>query len=519
MTHGVESMSNIDRVLNAIGRAIYLKDIDSRIVHANDDVTALLGHQHDRVIGLGEQELLGSDNAELLADGAARLIAGMQTEVRSEISFSDEGEMMRLFDVRQRLYRPVDNDMLVLVILRDVTEERHIEQVLRSSEEYARSFLESSQDCVAHLASDGTFLSMNEAGSRMLGMASPAAIIGQGFDAICLSSRETCTLAVAEAVSGGQPRFEQQVMGPEGRERWLDMHLTPIKDIDGSVRSILLVGRDITDLKMLQSQLLQQEKMSSIGQLAAGVAHEINNPMGFVMSNLNTLRKYVDRFQKYIAVHDEVLQAVFADPSCAGERAAQLRVERAALKIDYVLKDSVSLIDESLDGSDRVKRIVQDLKGFSRVDEAEDKLADINAGLESTINIVWNEIKYKATVFKEYGDIPQTRCNLGQLNQVFMNILINAAQAIPESGEIRVRTWTDQERIFVAVSDSGTGIPPEKLGNIFMPFFTTKDVGKGTGLGLSIAYDIVKKHGGNISVQSEIGKGTTFTITIPVIER
>jgi two-component system NtrC family sensor kinase len=335
---------------------------------------------------------------------------------------------------------------------------------------------------------------------------------------ICCNGGETRSLAIMQAITGERVRFEQRVSVAGEHERWLDVHLTPIKDFDGSVRSILLVGRDITDVKMLQSQLLQQEKMSSIGQLAAGVAHEINNPMGFIMSNLNTLRKYVDRLQGFITTQQDALQEVIAVPASASEKLYMVNAERTRLKVDFVLGDAVSLLTESLEGAERVKRIVQDLKGFSRIDEAESKMADINAGLESTINIVWNEIKYKATVHKDFGDLPQMKCNLGQLNQVFMNMLINAAQAIPETGTISVKTWVEPGTIFIAISDSGSGIPPEKIGHIFEPFFTTKDVGKGTGLGLSIAYDIVKKHGGEIVVQSELGRGTTFTVTIPVVE-
>ena len=191
---------------------------------------------------------------------------------------------------------------------------------------------------------------------------------------------------------------------------------------------------------------------------------------------------------------------------------------RKSLKIDYVLQDMGNLVRESLDGSERVRKIVQSLKSFSRVDETEYKVADINAGIESTINIVWNELKYKATVKKEYGDIPMTKCNPGQLNQVFMNMLVNAVNAIGERGEITVKTWTGNGDINISITDTGCGIPAENIKRIFEPFFTTKEVGKGTGLGLSIAYDIVKKHNGKIKVDSEVGKGTTFTVIIPVVE-
>lgn len=271
-------------------------------------------------------------------------------------------------------------------------------------------------------------------------------------------------------------------------------------------------------LKSAQSQLLQQEKMASIGQLAAGIAHEINNPTGFIMSNLNTLLKYIDRIKEFVNHQTETLQALSKDLNNKSDYMDKLNEIRKTTRFDYVMSDIGNLINESIEGADRIKRIVQDLKSFSRVDEAEYIAADINAGLESTMNIIWNELKYKATVRKQYGDIPMTKCNLRQLNQVFMNLLINAAQAIEKHGEIDIRTWHEKGSIYISISDTGCGIEEDKINRIFEPFFTTKEVGKGTGLGLSIAYDIIKKHNGDIKVDSKPKKGTTFTIKIPVVD-
>lgn len=265
------------------------------------------------------------------------------------------------------------------------------------------------------------------------------------------------------------------------------------------------------ELKGSQAKLLQQEKMASIGQLAAGVAHEINNPMGFVTSNLGTLAKYVDRVKGFLGK-----QSAFIDQCASPAQAAELAQLRKELKMDFTLNDASSLIRESLDGADRVRTIVQNLKSFSRVDQAQESRADINQCLEDTINIVWNELKYKCEVKKEYGELPPTRCYPQQLNQVFMNLLMNAAQAIATKGTITIKTWQEKGEIRVAISDTGCGIAPEHMNRLFEPFFTTKEVGKGTGLGLSITYDIVKKHEGRIEVASELGKGTTFTVSLPV---
>lgn len=267
-----------------------------------------------------------------------------------------------------------------------------------------------------------------------------------------------------------------------------------------------------SELKEAQLQIFQQEKMASIGQLAAGVAHEINNPMGFISSNLTTLNKYIDRLSEFIAAGDQAL--VESTDIVATEK---LNEVRKRLKIDYVMEDSRQLIAESQDGAGRVRRIVQDLKSFSRVDQAECALINLNETLETTINIAWNEIKYVATLNREFGDIPHIKCFPQQLNQVFLNLMVNAAHALGDNqGIITVRTWREEEIVFVSVSDTGCGIPEEIRKRIFEPFFTTKEVGKGTGLGLSISYDIIHKHGGEITVESEVGIGTTFTVCLPI---
>jgi two-component system NtrC family sensor kinase len=298
-----------------------------------------------------------------------------------------------------------------------------------------------------------------------------------------------------------------------------------IRDITGQKRSaealmqsqqeLLSQHRELqaayVDLKASQAKILQQEKMACIGQLAAGVAHEINNPIGFVSSNLTTLEKYADRLIEFITLLSRTMDA---SPGSAG--AEEVAEGRRALKIDYVMDDARHLIGESIEGVARVRKIVQDLKSFSRVDEAEYKYADINDCIESTVNIAWNELKYKVDLRKQYGKLPLTKCYPQQLNQVFMNLLVNAVQAIEDQGTIAITTWCEDGSICAAVTDTGSGILPEHLERIFEPFFTTKEVGKGTGLGLSITYDIVKKHEGEITVQSLPGKGTTFSVRIPV---
>ncbi|SKA09330.1 His Kinase A (phospho-acceptor) domain-containing protein [Trichlorobacter thiogenes] len=264
-------------------------------------------------------------------------------------------------------------------------------------------------------------------------------------------------------------------------------------------------------MKAMQAQIIQQEKMASIGQLAAGVAHEINNPMGFITSNLTSLGKYAERLDSYIAALQGSIYSCTNHPGL--DELDQLRQK---LKVDYIVSDVNELINESLDGANRVRRIVQDLKSFSRLDQAESTHANLNECLDTTINIAWNELKYISTLERQFGEIPEVVCNPQQLNQVFLNLLVNAAQAMEQQGIITVKTWTEPGWVCVSVADTGKGMPKEVQNRIFEPFFTTKPAGKGTGLGLSISVDIIRKHHGEITVDSEAGKGTTFTVRLPV---
>ncbi|MBU8869600.1 MAG: PAS domain-containing protein [Gemmatimonadales bacterium] len=275
--------------------------------------------------------------------------------------------------------------------------------------------------------------------------------------------------------------------------------------------------RTENELVQTQTQLLQAEKMASIGQLAAGVAHEINNPVGFITSNLATLKEYgddmIDLIKKYLEL-EVLLEASGAD---VGEQVrAELKIMKEEMDLGYVLEDMGKALSESQEGTDRVSKIVLNLKSFSHVDETFAQAVDLNEGLDSTLSVAWNEIKYKAEVTKDFGDIPPVVCYGQQINQVFLNILVNAAQAIKKKGEISLRTSCDDEMVYIAISDTGQGIEPHNIQKLFDPFFTTKDVGKGTGLGLSLSYNIIQIHNGNIDVESEVGKGTTFTISLPI---
>ena len=269
--------------------------------------------------------------------------------------------------------------------------------------------------------------------------------------------------------------------------------------------------------------LVQSEKMSCIGILAAGVAHEINNPISFVNGNLMALKKYSVRISDILSIYGEMERSMEQGMT---DKIPSLREEAKAVKekykLDFIMEDMVNLVEESLEGTGRVSDIVKDLNIFSRVDSAEPEHMDLNEAMDKTLNIIWNELKYKVTIIKDYGALPAIKCFPQKISQVFMNILMNAAQAIEEKGTIEIETRhieigrrADDRRVEIRISDTGKGIPAKELSKIFDPFFTTRPVGEGTGLGLSIAYDIIDAHYGEIKVESEEGTGTTFIVSLP----
>jgi two-component system NtrC family sensor kinase len=262
--------------------------------------------------------------------------------------------------------------------------------------------------------------------------------------------------------------------------------------------------------KALESQLVQQEKLASIGQLAAGVAHEINNPIGYIYSNFGSLERYFEQLTRMLQAYET-----------GGNGSTGIAALREELQIDYMFEDLPSLMSDSKEGLQRVRKIVQDLRDFSHVDSDQDwQLTQLNKGIDSTLNIVASEVRFKVDIVREYGDLPEVECLPSEINQVVMNLVVNAAHAIgQERGRIVVRSGASggdsDAEVWIEVADYGCGIAPDVLPRIFDPFFTTKPIGKGTGLGLSVSYGIVQKHQGRIAVDSRVGAGTTFRVTLP----
>lgn len=282
--------------------------------------------------------------------------------------------------------------------------------------------------------------------------------------------------------------------------------------IEGDRRLVIL--RDLM-AEIHRSRLTaQQERLASVGMLAAGIAHEINNPIGFISSMLNTIERYSKRIGEMLSGYRALDSVESIDD--LGAKLDKLDGQWQAQNIEFAISSIPDLLSRCKEGASRVKHIVDDLRSFARNDDDIDALISVNDVIESSLNIGWNEIKYKAEVEKELGVTPEIHGNKGRLVSVFVNLFVNAAQAIPEKGTITIRTETSGRWVKTTVTDTGCGIAPEHRAKIFDPFFTTKPVGIGTGLGLNLVYNILQQHGGEITVESEVGKGTTFVIKLPI---
>ncbi len=403
----------------------------------------------------------------------------------------------------------------------DITEQRNAQLALQQSEEHFRAFFENATVGMATTDTMMRFTSVNTALCQLL-----------GYRREELLSLKWSELTHPDDLAANLVRFDRTVSGAINdtvvRKRYLrkdgaTVHTVNtvrcLRNEDNSIKYFIVLVEDISqrvatekELIGLRRHLLQQDKMASIGLLASGIAHEINNPLGFISSNIVTLKKYRERLESYLGALEQALQGDNREECLMGINAI-----RESLKIDRIRKELPQLIEESADGTGRIKAIITDLKRFIRTDESSPmEPADLNECIRSVITIVNNEIKYVATLSLDLGELPLVSCNPQQISQVLMNLLINAAQAIVSQGEITLKSRHETGLVHITVRDSGCGIPDEEIPRIFQPFFTTKEIGRGTGLGLSISSDIIRRHGGSIRVESSVGVGSLFTITLPV---
>ncbi len=438
------------------------------------------------------------------------------------------------------------------------THQKRSEQALQRSEELSHSIIETANDAFVSLDKEGKVIQWNKKAEDMFGW-SKEEIIGEDLANTIIPRQHRDAhrnglkhfMATGEGPVIGQTgeltalhrdgheflveikiwcsqvkktyqyhAFLHDITLHKKKEKEMQRLNEELKESEGAARRMFLdVQKAHEELKEAQTQLLQSEKLASIGQLAAGVAHEINNPIGFVNSNIHTLEEYAMNYLKILSVVEDLKKALEEkNMEEVGVFVKEMEKVEKEINLDFMKEDTGALLEESKKGLERVKKIVLDLRTFAREDGEERVSIKVEDVIESIIGIINNEIKYKAELEKEYDELPLIKCHVQRLGQVFMNLIINAAHAIEDEGKITIRTFQKGQHACVEISDTGKGIPKDKLQKIFEPFYTTKPVGQGTGLGLSISYEIVKKHGGDIVVQSTLGQGTTFTVMLPLPE-
>ncbi len=440
----------------------------------------------------------------------------------------------------------IDGTCQVILSLVDITLRKQAEQAIRLSEQKIRDFL-NAVPVPMYLRNTGSVFEY--CNDKFI------AFFGTSYDRVVgHSTASVLTSEVVEKLShlddelfrkGGHQVFEMELVRADGEKRTVVFYRTLSYDAERRVSGLIGAMLDITErqqseqalkqrddrlqqmfldlqdahntLKCTHEQMIQSEKMAAVGMLAAGIAHEINNPLGFIASNLVVLEKYVENLTVYCQTYDRLCVALDANDE-ARISAARSEVEniQERLELDEMMSDLGPVVRETREGFERIRKIVQDLKSFSRADTGHTESVDINVLTESVLRIVWNEIKYKTDLVKEYGQIPLVAANPRQMEQVILNVLVNAVQSVVDHGMITIRTFLRESSVVIEIEDTGRGISAEVLPRIFDPFFTTKEPGEGAGMGLSISYDIVKRHHGSIDIESIVGKGTKVMISLPV---
>ena len=456
------------------------------------------------------------DLARWLSPGAEAMTAAPRL-----VRTTDGEGRDRVFDIRRRRLGKGGD---VLLTLSDVSEAELLSRRVGELERFSEHILRSIDSALVVLDLDGRITYANPMAGQLLGRPEEE-LQGQPGE-LFFSAPDGPSQLIARVLQEGvgAPGGEMMLALAEGQRVPIGISCTPLLAEDGNVMGAVAIFQDLSQIKELQRQVLQREKMASIGQLAAGVAHEINNPVGFIHANLAQMAEYLGDLSGYLDAVADLERAISSGESTGvGQAARALKESGQEIDVDYLRKDFSSALRESLEGSERIRHIVSDLRDFSHQGGLEMDLADVNQCVDSTANIVLTMMKHSVELRKDYADLPELRCHSMQLKQVFMNLLVNAYQAIEEDtaegsgqgGIIEISTCQRDGGIEIAISDTGPGIADADLARIFDPFYTTKEVGAGTGLGLSTSYGIVKQHGGEMTATSEAGQGARFTVWLP----
>ena len=520
----IQWLENLNEaIVSEIPVALAVLDEARCVVEINPEFERNFGLSRENVRGVHIQTILPTELIE--SCDLMQLIPppGLALPEGSRLArMAEPGGGESVFDVRSRR---LDTDGHILLALSNVTKTEFLSRRLGELERFNNHVVQSINSALIVIDMDGTISFANPTAGQILGH-SEAELKGQPVDRFFPPTREAPSPLNRVLQDGIRSKGGEMMLSrANGAAVPIGMSCTPFLGEEGRIQGAVAIFQDLSEIKELQRQVLQQEKMASIGQLAAGIAHEINNPVGFIHANLAQMGEYLDELSGYLDATSDLNQAVRSGDTREIDRAVgALEEQGSKIEIDYLRKDFASALRESLEGSERIRHIVSDLRDFSHQGGLATTLADVNQCVDSTANIVWTMMKHSVELKKDYHDLPELRCHPMQLKQVFMNLLVNAYHAIEENfddaseaaGVIEISTRVRDEGIEVRVRDTGAGIAEENLQRIFDPFFTTKEVGAGTGLGLSTSYGIVKKHGGEMTVTSEAGRGACFEVFLPL---
>ncbi len=563
------SQQFLRQVIDTAPNLIFVKDRQGKFILANQAIAELYGTTVGNLLGKTEADF-NPNPAEIEKFRAddREVFQKLRDKVIPEESITSLNGEVRLFQtIKRPLLSPDGKSRQILCVATDISDRKHAAVALARSEAKFRSLIQNSSDLIAILEPDGGIRYASPSVEKILGY-KPDDLIGQrGFDFIHPEDANKVAEAASELLSGRALPVEYRFRRQDGSWCWLESTASNLV-ADSAVGGIVVNSRDITERKLAevalrqseaqlrtqtqqleaalhelqqtQAQLIQTEKMSSLGQLVAGIAHEINNPVNFIYGNVNYISQYIDDLLHFVALY----QRHYPEPLLEIRRAAE------DIDLDFVMQDLPKVLESMQAGADRIREIVLNLRNFSRLDEAQVKSVDIHEGLENTLMILQHRLKSVSggiEIVKDFGKLPKVECCAAQLNQVFVNVLANAIDAIETQatpGFIAIRTeighrgrgmghgayeqiiqpssnaqfpMPNSQVAVIRISDNGVGMTEEVKKHLFDPFFTTKPVGKGTGLGLAICYQIVvQKHGGKIECISSPGQGTEFIIEIPI---
>ncbi|MBN1412375.1 MAG: PAS domain S-box protein [Spirochaetales bacterium] len=481
----------MDAIIENMLDTLTVLDKDFNIVMANSSFLNLLHYKKEEIIGASMQSIFRDEveNPFNLPISLLLIEKGIYKNYETFYLTRDGNEIAILFNCS--LTRGEDGEVKNIICTgRNMTDLRRAKAMLKKQRDWLEVSLSSIGDGVIAADKALTVSFMNPMAEKLTGWAFKDA-----------RGREIGDIITTESGANllDQEGYTESLLQTRGRKEAVPISSlsAPIRNKNGETIGVILVIHDIHKMKAMEDKLRQSEKLSGIGQLAAGIAHEINNPTGYMISNLSIFMDYWNKIKNFFEENPV----------------------RKNATLEYIYKDIPALISETLEGAQRIKSIVNNLKDFAHPDTGNLKMTDLNKVLDKSIELVWNEIKYNSVLKKDFQSLPLTLCNPGQMEQVFINLILNGYQAIDkQEGRIEIRSFSRGNEILIEISDNGKGIPRENIDKLFDPFFTTKDIGHGVGLGLSISYGIIQHHGGSLEVTSEPGIYTTFTIILPVIE-